>query len=79
VTTVAAVTITKDRRLYFNSEPVDEAALVAKLHAAKASSAEVNLVISADKDVPHGLVVHMIDLAKIENISKFAINVERSE
>jgi biopolymer transport protein ExbD len=78
VTTVAAVTIAKDQKFYFNSEPVDERALVEKLRAAKASGGEVNLVVSADKDVPHGQVVHVIDLAKVEGITKFAINVERS-
>ncbi|MDB4996060.1 MAG: exbD, partial [Myxococcaceae bacterium] len=33
---------------------------------------------SADEAVPHGSVVHVIDLAKLEGITKFAINVERS-
>jgi len=32
--------------------------------------------VSADKEVPHGRVVHVIDLAKLEGIVKFAINVE---
>ncbi len=41
-------------------------------------NADVNLVISADEHALHGQVVHVIDLAKIEGISKFAINVERS-
>ncbi|EYF02616.1 ExbD/TolR family protein [Chondromyces apiculatus] len=78
VTTVAAVTITRDQKLYFNSEPVTEEQLVQKLRAAKGSGAEVNLVVSADEAAPHGRVVHVIDLAKVEGISKFAINVERS-
>ena len=39
----------------------------------------VNLVVSADGEAHHGAVVHMIDLAKVEGITKFAINVERVE
>src|ERR1700710_2768902 len=49
VQTIAAVTITKDQKMYFNQEPVDEARLVAKIRAAKAGNAEVNLVVSADE------------------------------
>ncbi|MET0593784.1 MAG: biopolymer transporter ExbD [Polyangiaceae bacterium] len=79
VSSTAAVTIGKDRRVYFNNEPVDEPVLVAKLRAAYAGSNEINLVVSADKDTAHGDVMHVIDLAKIEGISKFAINVERSQ
>ena len=79
VSSTAAVTISKDRKVFFNNEPVDESGLVAKLRAAYASSNEVNLVVSADKETAHGEVVHVIDLAKIEGITKFAINVERSQ
>ncbi len=78
VSTVAAVTITKEGSFLFNQEPVDEAALVAKLEDAKAKGGEVNLVVSADQAALHGLVVHVIDLAKVRGITKFAINVERS-
>ena len=78
VSTVAAVTITKQGTFFYNGDPVAEPALVAKLRAAKAASAEVNLVLTADEEALHGKVVHVIDLAKIEGITKFAINVERS-
>ena len=78
VSAVSAVTITKEGAFLYNGDAVDEPALVAKLHAAHEASAEVNLVISADQSALHGQVVHVIDLAKIEGISKFAINVERS-
>ncbi len=76
VASVAAVTIAKGGKMYFNQEPVDEAGLIAKYKAAVAGNPEVNLIVSADKAVTHGEVVHAIDLAKLEGISKFAINVE---
>jgi biopolymer transport protein ExbD len=78
VSSLAAVTITKDGKLYYNSEPIEDADLTNKLRAAKAGGAEVNLVVTADEAVPHGKVVHVIDVAKVEGISKFAIQVERS-
>jgi biopolymer transport protein ExbD len=73
---IAAVTLTKEGKTFFNNEPVDEPTLIAKLRAAKAQGNEVNLVVSADRSVAHGQVVHIIDLAKVEGITKFAINVE---
>ena len=79
VTTVAKVTLTKDQAILFNDEKVDEPELVRRLRAAKAGNADLNLVVSADKDVAHGVVVHAIDVAKKVGITKFAINVERSE
>ena len=79
VNSVAAVMITKEGALRFNQTPVDERELVEKFKTAVAGSPEINLVISADKGAEHGSVVHVIDLAKIEGITKFAINVERTK
>ena len=78
VSAVSAVTITKEGALLYNSEPVGEPLLIDKLRAAHAANADVNLVVTADQSALHGQVVHVIDLAKVEGISKFAINVERS-
>jgi len=36
----------------------------------------VNLVVSADRDVSHGRVVHVLDVAKLAGVVKFAINVQ---
>jgi biopolymer transport protein ExbD len=77
VTSVAQVSISKDGKFFFKQQPVTESELTDKLRAAKASGAEVNLVISADSAAQHGNVVHVIDLAKREGITKFAINVDR--
>ena len=73
-----AVTITRDGALVLDGTPVDEARLVARLRAAAAGSADTTLILTADERVPHGTVVHVIDVAKVEGVSKFAINVERS-
>jgi biopolymer transport protein ExbD len=78
VSSVSAVTLTKDGKLFYNNEPIREEDLAGKLRGAKAGGAEVNLVVTADEAVPHGSVVHVIDVAKVEGISKFAIQVERS-
>jgi biopolymer transport protein ExbD len=73
---VAAVTVAKGGGLYFNQEPIDEAGLRAKLKQVVTQNPEISLIVSGDKNATHGDVVHVIDLAKIEGITKFAINVE---
>jgi biopolymer transport protein ExbD len=35
----------------------------------------MSLVVSADQDATHGKVVHIMDLAKVAGVTKFAINV----
>ncbi len=74
----AAVTITKDGALAFGGTAVTEPELVAKLKSAVQANPDVSLVVTADENALHGRVVHVIDLAKVEGIAKFAINVERT-
>ena len=76
VSSVAAVTLTKDGKTYYNQKPVTEGELVSSLRSALAGNKDLNLIVTADKEVQHGNVVHVIDLAKLEGIVKFAINVE---
>lgn len=73
-----AVTIDEGGALHWNDEPVSEADLVRELRAAKAAAREVTLVISADEKARHGSVVHVIDTAKVEGITKFALNVQKT-
>lgn len=77
VATTASVTITKDGDLLFDQSPISEQELIEKLRGLQASGVEVNLVVSADTEAMHGHVVRVIDLAKLEGITKFAIRVER--
>ena len=78
VQSLAAVTIAKSGGVYYNQKPIAESELATKLHEAHANNPDVNLIVSADKEVPHGKVVHVIDVARGEGIFKFAINVEVS-
>jgi biopolymer transport protein ExbD len=76
VASVAAVTLTKDGKVFYNQEAMNEGDLVNHFRSAIAGNKDLNLIVSADKEVQHGRVVHVIDLAKLEGITKFAINVE---
>jgi biopolymer transport protein ExbD len=73
------VTLTKDGKMFFNDRPITSQRLAGELRAAKASAKDVSLVITADEFAYHGQVVGVIDAAKLEGITKFAINVERSK
>jgi biopolymer transport protein ExbD len=72
------VAITKDGVLRWNDAPVTEPDLIKDFAAAVKADEDVNVVVSADEAVPHGKVVHVIDLAKQQGVTKFAINVMAS-
>ena len=42
-----------------------------------AKNAEVQAIISADKDVPHGKVIGLLDVVKTAGVKKFAISIEK--
>jgi biopolymer transport protein ExbD len=73
------VELLKGGMLRWNEEPVQESQLAEKMKAAVTADADMSLVVSADKEVMHGNVVHVLDLAKLAGITKFAINVQQTE
>jgi len=77
--TPLAVTITNEGKYLFNQKPIEEPALRGEFKKAKAQNAEASLVLTADRFAYHGDVVHVIDLAKVEGITKFAITVDRTQ
>ena len=69
------VAILKDGSLRWNDQPVTEPELIKDLAAVVKADPDVNVVVSADDGTKHGRVVHVIDLAKQQGVTKFAINV----
>ena len=74
---VAAVSITADHEIYFNRELVDAAQLEQKLLAVAQTDPNTTVVVSADAAAAHGAVVGVLDLARGQGITNFAVNVER--
>jgi biopolymer transport protein ExbD len=74
---LASVTIGAKGELLYNEQPVSEKQLGEKLAAAGKKGEDVTLIVSADKLAQHGVVVHVLDLARTHNITKFAVQVER--
>lgn len=56
--------IDKDGRIYLKGETIDINSLDQKLKAFVENNATASLVLEADRDVKHGLVVQVMDLAK---------------
>jgi biopolymer transport protein ExbD len=74
--TTLGLTLTKDGALYLNGDKTDDGGVQRFIAAELPKNPELQAVIAADKVVPHGSVVHVIDLVKRAGIRKFAINVE---
>jgi biopolymer transport protein ExbD len=73
---VLAVSITSGGELFLDAEPIDETGLRQRIIAARATSHEPQAIIAADGRTPHARVVHVIDVLRQEQVTKFAINVE---
>jgi biopolymer transport protein ExbD len=73
----AVLSVLKDGRILWNREPVKEESVPALLKNALTADPELAVVVSADREVPHGRVVHFVDLARQAGAKRFAINVEK--
>jgi biopolymer transport protein ExbD len=74
--TTLGLTIMKDGALYLNGERSSDAAVVQFITSELPKSPDLQAIIAADKAVPHGDVVHVIDLVKRSGVHRFAINVD---
>jgi biopolymer transport protein TolR len=73
------IVVTKDPKIYVDGVETSEDELKRKVGEAVAKDKDARVIISADKHAQHGAFVHVIDVAKGQGISKFAINIERDE
>jgi biopolymer transport protein ExbD len=74
--TTLALTLSREGGLYLNGEKSDEGAVTRFITGELPKNPDLQAIIAADKVVPHGSVVRMIDLVKRAGVRKFAINVE---
>ena len=62
--------------IYLNDKRVDAASLPAVIQKEVAANADVQVLVSADKKVPYGEVIHLLDVVRSGGVKKFAISVE---
>jgi biopolymer transport protein ExbD len=74
--TTLALTLLKDGALYLNGEQSSDAAVAQYIGAELPRNPDLQAIIAADRAVPHGEVVHIIDLVKRAGVHRFAINVD---
>lgn len=72
----AVLSIEKDQRLYLDKDPVSVAQLEHKLRVLKEEHADVSLYLRADRDVPYGVVVQVMDGVKKAGIEKLGMVTE---
>ncbi len=77
--TSMAVSVKADGSLYLDRDPVTEAELRQRVRAARAQDENLRVILAAASSVTHGKVVHVIDLLRLEHVTKFAINVRPGE
>ena len=75
VETTLNIVITKDGELLLNGETVQEPAISEFIKNEK--NPKLQAVIAADKGVPYGNVMRVIDVVKLNGVNSFALNIER--
>lgn len=71
------ISITSDGALLLNGKPTDETGINQYAQQLASKRPDVQAIISADKDVPHGRVVGIIDAVKSGGVKKFAITIDK--
>lgn len=71
------VVVLADGKLMLDGAEIDEATLAATVRKERKANDKVQAVIAADKRVPYGEVVHVIDVVKTNGVTSFALNIER--
>ena len=74
VETTLAISLDATGRTYLDGTEISEDNLERRLRAQSSEAARA--VIAADRAVPHGRVVRLMDLLRASGIQRFAINVQ---
>jgi biopolymer transport protein TolR len=74
--TSLGLTLTRDGVLYLNGAPSNDDALLRFIGGELPRNPDLQALIAADRSVPHGDVVHLIDVVRRAGVRRFAINVD---
>ena len=70
------LTVEKNQSIYLDKEEVGLAQLEVRLRTLRGTSPDVSLYLRADRDVPYGTVVRVMDMVKRAGISRLGIITE---
>lgn len=71
------IAISSDGKLNLDGKLVEDSEVQAAAVAEVKKNPEIQAIISADKDVPHGRVVSVLDVVKGAGVKKFAISIDK--
>ncbi len=71
------ITIAPDGKLNLDGKNVEDTEVQARAIEEFKKNPDVQAIISADKDVPHGRVVSVLDIVKGAGVKKFAISIDK--
>ena len=71
------IALTADGRINLNGTFVQEDDVKIKATEEVGKNSDVQAIIAADKDVPHGKVVGLLDIVKSAGVKKFAISIDK--
>ena len=72
------LTIERDQKIFVDKDPVPVGLLESKLKALKQDNAEVSVYLRADRDVPYGTVIAVMDEVKRSGIEKLGMVTDPS-
>jgi biopolymer transport protein TolR len=67
------LTIERDQKLYLDKDPIGLAQLEERLRAVRQRNEEVSVFLRADRDVPYGTVIQVMDGVKKAGIEKLGM------
>ena len=73
-----SLTLTQDGALYYNKEVITLQELEQRLANLRQTATDPSLLINADKQVPHGRVIKVMDLIRLSGITSMGIATEPS-
>lgn len=71
------ITISGNGTLTLDGKTADEKTIEAFASEEFKKNPDVQAIIAADKDVPHGRVVSVLDIVKSAGVKKFAISIDK--
>lgn len=77
VSSTLNIVIEADGQMLLDGKPADDAAIIKRVKAERATDPKVQAVIAADKSVAYERVMHAIDLVKSNGVKSFALNIQR--
>src|SRR5262245_3251665 len=69
--------VDKNGQASLNGKPATDEEISSYSKQMSEAKPDIQAIISADKDVAHGSVIHIIDLVKSNGVTKFAITIDK--